>query len=201
MARELVGARRVPRGLRRRAAGGRRGARPEGPLQARRAPARSSNFTGIDSPYEAPLAPDLRLDTTSGRRRGARRPDRRAAARRRLSRPRVRQTPAPPMAETAPVLPLWRRTETSQNRRCPRTQQSWGEPHRFAPPEQPAIGAYSAAIRSLSAHASSIVQISAKARHCGIPVAGIWRTGSVGESRRSFAFSGAQVPERLIDTG
>ena len=35
---------------------------PKG-LYRRRAPARSSNFTGIDSPYEAPEAADLHLRT------------------------------------------------------------------------------------------------------------------------------------------
>ena len=37
-------------------------ARPEGPLQARRR-RQIRNFTGIDAPYEAPAAPEMRLRT------------------------------------------------------------------------------------------------------------------------------------------
>ena len=43
---------------------GRRGARPEGPLRARPARGELTNFTGIDSPYEAPENPEIRIDTT-----------------------------------------------------------------------------------------------------------------------------------------
>ena len=47
------------------------------------------NFTGIDSPYEAPLDARHPPRHHRGERRGARRPVDRAAARRRLSRPAV----------------------------------------------------------------------------------------------------------------
>ena len=47
---------------------------PQGPLSPRRAPARSSNFTGIDSPYEPPEAPDYVIDGADGN------PDEAAAA-------------------------------------------------------------------------------------------------------------------------
>ena len=59
---------RVRRGLRRHAAGGGRAARRQGPLRARRGAASCSNFTGIDSPYEPPEQPEIRIDTVAGER-------------------------------------------------------------------------------------------------------------------------------------
>ena len=56
---------RVPRGVRRHAARGRRGARPEGALREGARAASCANFTGIDSPYEPPEHAELRLDTTA----------------------------------------------------------------------------------------------------------------------------------------
>ena len=53
--------RRVPRGLRRYAARGLRAARPQGPLQEGARAASCKNFTGIDSPYEPPEQPEIRL--------------------------------------------------------------------------------------------------------------------------------------------
>ena len=40
-----------------------------------------ANFTGIDSPYEAPEKPEIRIDTTAHERRGGGRRDRRGTAR------------------------------------------------------------------------------------------------------------------------
>ena len=54
---------RVHRGLRRHADRGLRTARPEGPLRARRARARSRTSPASTSPYEPPNAPDLHLRT------------------------------------------------------------------------------------------------------------------------------------------
>ena len=43
------------------------------------------DFTGVDSPYEAPTAPEIHIDTTDDERRGGGGPDRRQAHRRRRS--------------------------------------------------------------------------------------------------------------------
>ena len=63
MVREIGCAERVLRDLRRHAARGMHPARPQGPLRQGARPARSSNFTGIDSPYEPPEAPEIHLST------------------------------------------------------------------------------------------------------------------------------------------
>ena len=63
MARELIADGRVRRGLRRHAARGlRKRAIPKG-LYARAAAGEIKNFTGIDSPYEAPENPEIHLRT------------------------------------------------------------------------------------------------------------------------------------------
>ena len=88
MARELVARRRVHRGLRRHAARGGRGARPQGPLQegaARRARRTSPAST---RPTRRPRTPEIRIDTTSAQRRGGRR-------RRCIARPERAARPAP----------------------------------------------------------------------------------------------------------
>jgi bifunctional enzyme CysN/CysC len=63
MARALFG-RRVHRNLRRHTAGSRRAARPKG-LYKKARRGELKNFTGIDSPYEEPDAPEIRIDTTA----------------------------------------------------------------------------------------------------------------------------------------
>ena len=56
---------RVPRGLRRHAAGDRRGGATRRASTRRRGAGELANFTGIDSPYEPPEHAELRLDTTA----------------------------------------------------------------------------------------------------------------------------------------
>ena len=73
MARELFDDGEFFEVLRRHAARGGRGARPEGPLRARPARGELKNFTGIDSPYEPPEKPEIYIDTGgSGHARGER---------------------------------------------------------------------------------------------------------------------------------
>ena len=54
---------RVRRGLRRHAVRGMRQARSEGPLRQGARAAQIKNFTGVDSPYEAPENPEIHLKT------------------------------------------------------------------------------------------------------------------------------------------
>ena len=63
LVRDLVGAGRVRRGVRQHAARSVRAARSEGPVQGRAA-ATIKNFTGISSPYEAPEAAEIVIDTS-----------------------------------------------------------------------------------------------------------------------------------------
>ena len=65
MARELIAGGRVHRGVRRHAAGRRRGSAIPRASTRRRARGELKNFTGIDSPYEAPEEPEIRIDTTA----------------------------------------------------------------------------------------------------------------------------------------
>ena len=65
MARELLRRRRVHRGFRRHAARGLRGSATRRASTRRRGAGQIKNFTGIDSPYEAPEKPELKLDTRS----------------------------------------------------------------------------------------------------------------------------------------
>ena len=63
MARELIGERRVRRGARGHPVGRGRGPGPKG-LYSKARRGELTNFTGIDSPYEAPRFPEIRIDTT-----------------------------------------------------------------------------------------------------------------------------------------
>ncbi len=65
MAREHAARGRVHRNLRRHAAGRGREAATSRASTRRRAPGQLKNFTGIDSPYEAPETPEIRIDTTA----------------------------------------------------------------------------------------------------------------------------------------